>query len=348
MVLEIFNNMTLKDADDVKSGHLQNRKQTVLNLHNAGVLPDVIAMQLDIGSEEVVKIINGNKEEIKRVPGLNEDKPTLGMFYLDAVVNIDNIIKSAQLEMWNSLHGEMEFSVSTDDAQQVLAKAADSRVTFAILYIDIVGSTKLAMTLPIEKLAAIVRAFTHEMSLIVSAYGGYVLKYLGDAILAFFVIQDKSDPYIPCINAVHCGKSMIRAVKEGFNPLLNQEDYEELGVRVGIDVGEVVVVQYGWTTDSPSASDGEYVMSKKPLHDILGYTISIASKITGLAESNRIVVGQYVYDVLDRDEKKDFKRLPISSEIWSYVSSKTGRPYALYTNQAESRGKAFIQNCERH
>lgn len=37
---------------------MQSRQwQTVLNLYNAGVLPDVIAMQLDISKEEVAKII---------------------------------------------------------------------------------------------------------------------------------------------------------------------------------------------------------------------------------------------------------------------------------------------------
>ena len=311
------------------------RKQTVLNLHNAGVLPDVIAMQLDIGNEDVAKIISenaiqeeGRKASIRKAGA----EPTLGMFYLDVVVNIDNIIKSAQVEMWKSLQSEMEFSVSIEDAQNVLARAAGSRVTFAILYIDIVGSTKLAMTLPVDKLAAIIRAFSHQMSLAVSAYGGYVLKYLGDAILAFFVVDDKSDLYIPCNNAVHCGKSMIRAVIEGFNPLLNQEDYPELSVRVGVDVGEVVVVQYGWSSMQSSAVDNGQA-SRKPLYDILGYTVSIASKITGLAKPNHTVIGQYVHEVLDVAEKKAFKSLSLPSEIWNYVGNRTGKRYRLFTNQ---------------
>jgi class 3 adenylate cyclase len=216
------------------------------------------------------------------------------MFYLDAVVNIDKIIKSAQLEMWKSLKGEMEFNISTEDTQNVLAKVAGSKVTFVISYIDIVGSTKLSMTLPVDKLAAIIRAFTHETSLVVSAYGGYVLKYLGDAILTFFVVAEKSDLYIPCINAVHCARSMIRAVKEGFNPLLNQEGYPELGVHVGIDVGEVVVVQYGWNIQSSIVEGDREIIARKAHHDILGYTISMASKITGIAEPNQIVIGRYV------------------------------------------------------
>jgi adenylate cyclase len=296
-------------------------------------LPDVIAMQLDTTKEQVIAIIREStiqnerqKTTLKKAGG----ESSLGMFYLDAVVNIDNIIKSAQMEMWKSLQGEMEFDISTENSQDILAKASGSKVTLVILYVDIVGSTKLSMTLPADKMAAIVRAFTHEMSVIVSAYGGYVLKYLGDAILAFFVVSDKLDLYIPCINAVHCGRSMIRAVKEGFNPLLDQEGYPDLGVRVGIDVGEVVVVQYGWNIQSAIVAGKRQTLARKAHHDILGYTISVASKITGLADPNQLVVGRYVYDALDIGQKNAFKILNVPRELWSYVSSKTGKPYKVY------------------
>jgi adenylate cyclase len=308
-------------------------RKTVLNLHDAGVLPDVIAMQLDTSKEQVIGIIRERtiqNERQKTTIKEAADESSLGMFYLDAVVNIDSIIKSSQMEMWKSLNGEMEFNISTEDSQDVLAKAAGSKVTFVILYVDIVGSTKLSMTLPVEKMAAIVRAFTHEMSVIVSAYGGYVLKYLGDAILAFFAVSDKSDLYIPCINAVHCGRSMIRAVEDGFNPLLDQEGYPDLGVRVGIDVGEVVVVQYGWNIQSSIVDGKRQTIARKAHHDILGYTISIASKITGLADPNQLVIGRYVYDALDREQKNTFKMLNVPSELWSYVSGKTGKPYKVY------------------
>ncbi len=306
---------------------MRRQKQTVLDLHKTGILPEVIAMQLDMGKEEVVRIIidADSQKEKKRT-----SRPSLGMFYLDAVVNIDNIIRSAQLEMWKSLKGEMEFNISTEDTQDVLADAAESKVMLVILYIDIVGSTKLSMTLPVDKLAAIVRAFTHEMSLVVSAYGGYVLKYLGDAVLAFFIVNDKSDLYIPCVNAVHCARSMIRGVMEGFNPILSQNDYQELSVRVGIDVGEVAVVQYGWNIQS-TIIDGRQVSTKKALHDILGYTISVASKITGLAEPNQVVIGQYVYEALDKEQKGAFALMSVPPHIWSYVSSKTGNTYKLYS-----------------
>ena len=46
------------------------------------------------------------------------------------------------------------------------------------------------MMLPIRRLATIIQAFTQEMSMLIQAYGGYILKYVGDAILAFFVVPD--------------------------------------------------------------------------------------------------------------------------------------------------------------
>ena len=42
---------------------------------------------------------------------------------------------------------------------------------------------------------------------------------------------------------------------------------------------------------------------KKPHLDILGYTISIASKITSIAKPDQIVIGQLVYDVLETKQK---------------------------------------------
>ncbi|AIF82551.1 family 3 adenylate cyclase [Candidatus Nitrososphaera evergladensis SR1] len=316
-------------------------KQTVFNLYNAGIFPEVIATQLDISEEEVNRIIKDRiskeaeeekeKTSVKQTSSSSFDRALLGMFYLDAVVNIGNIIKSAQLAMWNSLKGEMEFNISDEDTRDILEKMAGSKATFVILYIDIVGSTKLSMTLPADKLAAIVRGFTYEISLVVSAYGGFVLKYLGDAILAFFVIPDKSNPYMPCTNAVHCARSMIRAVKEGFNVILNQEGYSELDVRIGIDLGENVVVEYGWDLHS-LVMDGKQITIRKVRHDILGYTISIASKITGLAQPNQIVIGQYVYEELDKQQKDAFKLLSTPPETWSYVGSKTGNLYSLYAS----------------
>ncbi|MBD0359341.1 MAG: adenylate/guanylate cyclase domain-containing protein [Nitrososphaeraceae archaeon] len=299
-------------------------------MYNSGILPDIIAMQLDISKDEVYQIIkNAASEEERKKASVKQvsNASSLGMFYLDAVVNIDLSIKHAQDTMWKALKGVPEFNISMEETQNVLESYAKSKVTLVILHIDLVGSTRLSMTLPVDRLATIIQAFTQEMSLIIAAYGGYVLKFVGDAILAFFPVN-LDDLYLPCINAVNCARSMIKIMRQGMNPILNQYDYPEMGVRVGIDVGENVVVQYGLDIRTYTIENKQIL--KKPHLDILGYTISIAVKMTAFAKSDQIIIGQLVYDRLDATQKYAFKVLPVSSDVWSYVSNNSGYIYSLY------------------
>jgi adenylate cyclase len=117
---------------------------------------------------------------------------------------------------------------------------------------------------------------------------------------------------------------------EGLNPILNEYDYPEMGVRVGIDIGENIVVQYGWDNRTYTAKKNKQKIFKKPHFDILGYTNSIVAKMTAFAKPNQIIIGQLVYDILDDVQKSTFKVLPLNSDAWSYVSSITGGVYTLY------------------
>ena len=327
------------NGGDGSSNSSSYQRQTVLNLYNSGIPADIISLQLDMSKEEVDKIIEAtNIEEERKKMSIRQasDTPSLGSFYLDAVVDLESAIKMAQSRIWKALKVAPEFDISFKETHNVLERFAKSKVTLVILHIDLVGSTRLSMTLPVDRLATIIQAFTQEMSLMIAAYGGYVLKYVGDAILAFFVVGDNYDLYLPCTNAVYCARSMIKVMRQGINPILNQYDYPEMSVRVGIDVGENVIVQFGWdslnyTADSKEdKNNGSQILIKKPHLDILGYTISIAAKMTALARPDQIVIGQSVYNSLDNSQKSNFKVLPVSPEVWNYVSENTGNIYRLY------------------
>ena len=296
----------------------ESQQTTIVNLHNSGLPPENIALQLDISLEEVNRAIAAAGE--KSTMGAT---PSLASFYLDAVVDLDKAIKMAQQRVWKALKVENRFDISREETDEVLERLVKSKVMFVILHIDIVGSTRMSSALPADRLAAIIQAFTQEMSITITAYGGYVLKYVGDAILAFFLASD--DTYLPCVNAVNCARSMIKIMREGINPILNQYDYPEMNVRVGIDLGENVVVQYGWDIFN---IDGKKL--KIPHYDILGYTINIATKMTALAKPDQIVVGHMVYDVLDERQKATFHQLQINPEVWNYMSDYSRGIYTLY------------------
>jgi class 3 adenylate cyclase len=319
-------------------------------LYNSGIIPEIIALQMDMSKEEVLRIIERvKKEQEDAIEYKNQNKttsssslaatetkiedrkkylgvPLISKVQLDKTVNIDYAIKHAQLSMWKALKVKPDFDISMEETQNALKNYAESKATFVILHVDLVDSTKLSMTLPIDRLTTIIQAFAQELSLVISSYGGYVLKYIGDAILAFFIVDSQNDLYFRCINAVECGCTMLKIVRQGINPILNQSDYPELRIRIGIDVGKNAVVKFGWNTHT---LDGK-VIAKAPHFDILGYTISIATKMTAFAKPDQIVIGQLVYDVLKDEQKSTFRLLPISPNIWDYFSNITGGIYNLY------------------
>ena len=229
-----------------------------------------------------------------------------------------------------------EFNLSPQDSSQILENLLESKTRLVIIHVDLVGFTKLCMNLSANRLADIIRAFTQEMSILIASYGGYIIKFVGDAVLGFFLVKsdNKEDDIIPCINAVSCALAMVKVIRYGINPILSQYDYPEIHARIGVDVGENVVVQYGWETNNVKYKD-ENIITKKPIIDILGYTISIAVKMTSLAEPDQIAIGQLVYDAIDTNQKDKFYELPINTEVWNYISSTSGRIYRIYGSKRD-------------
>ena len=325
-----------------------DQKNTILNLYNSGIEPEIISLELDI-SEDVIKDIirNENKGDGGHTNN-NLSNYLLNKFYLDAIIDVNAVIKEAQFRAWNALKAKPELNIILKETQNILEQNAESKLRLVMLHIDLVGSTKMALTLPIDRLTTIIRSFAQEMTTIISLYGGYVLKYIGDAVLAFFVIEEttRNGQYTDKVmnegnesennngfsslqfsNGISCALTMIKVIKEGINPILNQYDYPELKVRIGIDYGEVAVVQYGI-----DIYELEKTILKTPHLDLIGYTISVAVKMTSVAEADHIVIGQKLYDQLDINYKDYFRQLKTNTEIWNYSNHTDGELYNIFTN----------------
>jgi adenylate cyclase len=375
-----FSEEPQSDSDDDKTKYtnsqVEQQLQTILNLFNSGIPSETIADQVDIDKDEVDQIIQDIKKQEERKRLLLEEQvsnnPSLGStFYLDAVVDIEQAIKNAETRIWKALKSKPEFTISTEETKSILKRLANSKVPLVIFHVDLVGSTRLSMSVPLDRLTTIMQAFTQEMSIVVNMYGGYVLKYIGDAVLGFFVpggslrsdnegnpsnikedfgekfnsrdengsslgnLEMSEDNYfLSCINAIDCGRSMVRIILQGMNPILNQFDYPELGVRIGIDLGENAIIQYGF--DIHKCDQDKLV--KEPHYDILGHTINMAVKMTSLASPNRIVIGQSVYrKLIDKKERSKFKVLKVRPSSWTYVDESSGKMYSLFTDNSTVR-----------
>jgi class 3 adenylate cyclase len=157
---------------------------------------------------------------------------------------------------------------------------------------------------------------------------------------------------------------MITIIQEGINTILESNGYTELDVRIGIDIGENAIVQYGLrpetvtitenvtginTIQNSEKSDDKVnqdnnirkkngiTVHKKPHLDVLGYTINIASKMTNFAKPNQIIIGEEVYRNLDIQNKEKFKKLNIKSIDWNYLNNATGNTSELYIDNSTQK-----------
>jgi class 3 adenylate cyclase len=331
------------------------RRQTILDLPNYAITTeDIMSARAGISQKKVDKIKNqgAKKEEVVGKNKYLREKSHSSFLQSSSSPNpqvgLNSIMKKSQTRVRKTLEGKPEFVMSFVETQNVLKKLAKYKTNFVVLHVDLVGSTKLSMRLPLDRLTMMIQAFNQEMSIIVKAFGGYVLKYVGDAVLAFFVVPGhKSEAKAACIDAVNCAKYMIRIAREAINPILNQYDRPEMNLRIGIDIGENAIIQSGWDIH-PNIRNRrknnkniiinhnkkqQRLLVKKPVYDILSYTISIAVKMTALAHPNHIVIGDPMYNVLNYKQRSAFQPLNLSPDIWSYVCRNSERKmYSLYTD----------------
>lgn len=367
---QCYHTKSEKRVNSIENGsdiEYHQQYQTILNLYHSGIPTYIIAFQLDMNEDDVSKIIQSTSNNTNSLL-----TPTFSMSLLenkfdkdsltpslDNTVNTDIAIKNAQVRMWKALRSEPEISLSMERTNEVLRAFAKSKVTLVTLNIDLVDSTELSISLPLERLSTILQTFMQEVALVIISYGGYILKYVGDAVIGFFVVRTKYEfenssvqygnsndhinhtdqkdypnrKYIPCVNAINCGKSIIKILDQAINPILNQYGYPEMSVRIGIDIGENVVIQDGWDLHRLLQQNNKWTeetaIIREPHFDIIGYSTNIAVKMTGLAGTNKIVIGQSIYDILD-DEKSSFKQLDVNPEIWKYIDDRTDTLYRIY------------------
>jgi len=89
--------------------------------------------------------------------------------------------------------------------QSFLLNHTSTKIPLIIMYADLVGSTNMSMTLSKDNLVSIIRAFVHQISHVVDSQGGYVLKYLDDAVISFFPgYIDNQNRHLASVTSVEC------------------------------------------------------------------------------------------------------------------------------------------------
>ena len=69
------------------------------------------------------------------------------------------------------------------------------------------------------------------MSVITSKFGGQVLKFVGDAVIAYFPIS--ANHPLAFNTAIDCSHSMITIAQEAINPVISMYGYDGLQLKIG-------------------------------------------------------------------------------------------------------------------
>ena len=143
------------------------------------------------------------------------------------------------------------------------------RRQLTMMFCDLIGSTELSQQLDPEDLREVNRAYQDACKAAIERYEGYVARYMGDGLLAYFGYPQAHED--DAERAVHAGLSVVKSVGG-----LRKQDIE-LGVRVGIATGSVVVGDLiGEGASQESA--------------VVGETPNLAARLQGLAEKDTVVI----------------------------------------------------------
>jgi adenylate cyclase len=150
------------------------------------------------------------------------------------------------------------------------------RQTVAVLFVDIVGFTRMAERMPPEAVVTMLRQFHERMTAQIFACGGTVEKYIGDAVFAVFGLPTAGAD--DAANALRCAELMLATLAE-WNRERCRENEPPLAIGIGLNYGPAVIGDVG----------SEQSLS----FTVIGDTVNTASRLQALTRNleTPLVVG---------------------------------------------------------
>ena len=233
-----------------------------------------------------------------------EISPSLKMFSgnLDAVTNFNQQL---------GLHPDFKHLKNTDITEEHYVVSA---------FIDIKGSTNLFKKFNKETIFLITNAILRAGIHTALIFGGYVHRLQGDGIFVYFggknVTKEKA-----VLQALQAVSVYTHFVKNDLKKYFNSQGIENISIRSGIDLGNTVDVLWG------NAGIGEISeVTTCSLHT------SLASKMQSNAQTNGIVVGDYIKSELKNND-----------DCFKPVSYRTGKESDRYIYRIDDRNFTYTQ-----
>jgi class 3 adenylate cyclase len=163
----------------------------------------------------------------------DEDLKELGVLSIGHRRTLLKAIRSLSKTPGLSTAEALSTSRESDTWSGISAPDEAEKRQLTVMFCDLVGSTVLSTQLELEELRDVMVGYQHCCAQVVEALGGFIAKYMGDGVLAYFGYPHAHED--DAERAVRAGLNLIEAVAR------LSADGTVLHVRIGIATGMVVV-----------------------------------------------------------------------------------------------------------
>ncbi len=230
-----------------------------------GTLVDVAEWLRELGLERYEQAFRDNEVDIALLPNLTvEDLKDLGV----SLVGHRRRLLDAIAALKTPEHEDVEPPADEAPARALRSEAERRQLT--VLFCDLVGSTALSAKLDPEDMREVIRAYQDACAGVITRFEGFVAKYMGDGVLAYFgyprAHEDDAE------RSVRAGLALTEAVAKLATPT-----DQVLAARIGIATGLVVVGDL----------IGEGASQEQA---VVGDTPNLAARLQGVAAPGQVVI----------------------------------------------------------
>ena len=233
---------------------------------------DVGAWLRSLGLGQYEEVFRDNGVDAAVLPKLTaDDLKELGVAGVGHRRKIISAIE--ELNASSVISTEIAKPVSTPSSVPVSAAPdAAERRQLTVMFCDLMGSTAMSARLDPEDMREVIRAYQDACSGAVARYDGFVAKFMGDGVLAYFGFPRAHEE--DAERAVRAGLEICAVLTK-----LETSAMDRLQVRIGIATGIVVV---GDLVGQGSAQE----------QAVVGETPNLAARLQALAEPGSLVIAE--------------------------------------------------------
>ena len=206
---------------------------------------------------------------------------------------------------------------------------AGERRRVTVLFADLSGSTALGEKFDAEDVFEVMNACFAGLTAIIERHGGYVVKYIGDCIMALFgaPVAHGDDPQRALRAALEMQTWLI-----GFSRDLEERKGVPFRMRIGLNFGHVIAGGVGGETKT---------------YDVLGDTVNVAQRLEATAEPGTVFLSEALRRLTARDfEFSSEGRVRVKGraeeiEVFRVLGPREPIPDALSGGQVIGREREF-------